>query len=145
MVAVHSGPSASAASGANDLNISSILLESDLFEASLYLMERELVPLEICQRKYLTREATGVLIQGTLPQLKLIQTIMAKASFTLRSLTKQTQLNLLEHSMTLLTGTHVLKEDLWRVGWTWMTSKRVSALECESFNPHISPKMNILI
>ena len=53
--------------GQTTSNISSILLESNLSEASLDLMERELVPLEICQRKYLTEEATGVLIQGTLP------------------------------------------------------------------------------
>ncbi|KAK7840428.1 hypothetical protein CFP56_016726 [Quercus suber] len=108
-------------------------------------MERELVPLEICQRKFLTGEATGVLIQGTLPQLKLIQTITATASFTLGTMTKQTQLSLLEHSITLMLGTHVLKEDLRQVGWSWMTSRRAFALECESFKPHISPKMNILV
>lgn len=48
-------------------------------------MERELVPLEICQRKFLTGESTGILIQGIQPQLKLIQTITATASFALNS------------------------------------------------------------
>ena len=69
-------------------NTSRTLLESDFFEASLDLMERELAPLEICQRKFLTGESTGVLIQGILPQLKLIQTITATTSFMLKTLTK---------------------------------------------------------
>ena len=90
-------------------------------------MERELVPLEICQRKFLTGESTGILIQGIQPQLKLIQTITATASFTLGTLTKQTQLNLLEHAITLMTGTIVHKENLHHVGWNWMTSKRAFA------------------
>ena len=113
--------------GQTSSNTSKTLLESDLSEASLDLMERELVPLEICQRKFLTGESTGILIQGIQPQLKLIQTITATASFTLGTLTKQTQLNLLEHAITLMTGTIVHKENLHQVGWNWMTSKRAFA------------------
>uniref|UniRef100_A0A7N2LJ76 CCHC-type domain-containing protein n=1 Tax=Quercus lobata TaxID=97700 RepID=A0A7N2LJ76_QUELO len=30
-------------------------------------------------------------------------------------------------------------------GWNWMTSRRAFAIECESFEPHLSPKMNILV
>ena len=75
-------------------------------------MERELIPLEICQRKFLTREPTGVLIQGIHPQLKLIQTITVTTSFMLGTLTKQIQLNLLEHAITLMLGTIVHREDL---------------------------------
>ena len=98
--------------GLRTSNNSKCLLESKLSEASLDLMEREIMPLEICQRKFLTRESTGVLIQGILPQLKLIQTMVATASFTIGTLTKQTQLNLLEHAITLMSGTHVDKENL---------------------------------
>ena len=98
-------------------NTSRTLLESDLSEASLDLMERELAPLEVCQRKFLIEESIGVLIQGILPQLKLIQTITATTSFTLRTLTKQTQLSLLEHAITLMRGIQVHKEDLCQMGW----------------------------
>ena len=61
------------------------------------------------------------------------------------TLTKQTQLNLLEHFVTLMPGIHVGREELRQVGWNWMTSSRAFALECESFEHHLSPKMNILI
>ncbi|KAF3961052.1 hypothetical protein CMV_014291 [Castanea mollissima] len=44
-------------------NISRTLLELDLSKAYLDLMERELVLLEVCQRKYQIGESTGVLIQ----------------------------------------------------------------------------------
>ena len=54
-------------------NTSRTLLESVLSEASLDLIERELALLKV----YQTEESTGVLIQGILPQLKLIQTIIA--------------------------------------------------------------------
>lgn len=48
--------------GKRTSSYSKILLVTDFSEASLDLMERELVPLEICQRKFLTRELTGILI-----------------------------------------------------------------------------------
>ena len=108
-------------------------------------MEREIVPPEICQRKFLTRESTGILIQGILPQLKLIQTLVATTSFTIGTLTKQTQLNLLEYAITLMLGTHVDRENLRQVGWNWMTSRRAFAIECESFEPQLSPKMKIFV
>lgn len=47
-------------------------LQSYLSEILLDFLERELALMEICQRKFLTDETTGVLIQGILPQLKLI-------------------------------------------------------------------------
>ena len=61
------------------------------------------------------------------------------------TLTKQTQLNLLEHFVTLMPGIHVGREEIRQVGWNWMTSRRAFALEFESFEHHLSPKMNILI
>ena len=65
-------------------------LQSNLSEISLDLIEKELVPVEICQRKFLIGETTGVLIQGVLPQLKLIQTLTFVESFTLGTIMKQT-------------------------------------------------------
>lgn len=125
-------------------NTSKTFLQFDLFEVSLDLMERELVLLGICQRGFLTGESIGVPIQGIHPQLKLIQTIIAISSFTLETLTKQTQLNLMEHAITLMLGTIMHREDLRQVEWNRMTSMKAFAQECESFKPHISPKMNIL-
>ena len=46
-------------------------------------------------------ETIGTLIQGILPQLKLIQTLMETKSFTLETVMHQTQMNLLEHVITL--------------------------------------------
>ena len=71
--------------------------------------------------------------------------MVAIVSFTIGTLTKQTQLNLLEHAITLMPGTHVDKENLQQVGWNWMNFRRAFAIECESFEPHLSPKMNILV
>lgn len=62
---------------------SRICLQSSLSETQLDLLENALAQVEICQRKFLTGEITGVLIQGILPQLKLIQTLMEIESFTL--------------------------------------------------------------
>lgn len=130
--------------GQTSSNISKTFLEFDLFEVSLNLMEKELGPLEICQRRFLIGESAGVLIQGIHPQLKLIQTITATLSFTLEALTKQTQMNLKEHAITLMPRTIVHRKDLHQVEWDRMTFIKAFAQECQSFEPHISPKMNIL-
>ncbi|KAM3709127.1 hypothetical protein ACJW31_02G149400 [Castanea mollissima] len=110
-------------------NTSKTFLQFDLFEVSLDLMERELVLLGICQRGFLTGESIGVPIQGIHPQLKLIQTIIAISSFTLETLTKQTQLNLMEHAITLMLGTIMHREDLRQVEWNRMTSMKAFAQE----------------
>ena len=117
-------------------------LQSELSEILLDLLERELAPVKICQR--LMDETMEVLIQGILPQLKLIQTLSFTKSFTLGIVTRQTQLQLLEHATTLAQNPMMSKEDLRQVGWKWMTSRRAFAQECEFFSPSLSPKMNIL-
>nr|POE57882.1 hypothetical protein CFP56_69952 [Quercus suber] len=57
--------------------------QSNLLEILLYL-------LEIFLRMFLTSETIGVLIQWTLPQLKLIQTLSFMESFTLGTVMRQT-------------------------------------------------------
>ena len=76
-------------------------LQSILSKTLLDLIEKELTPVEIIQRKFLIWETTGVLIQGILPQLKLIQTLMETEIFTLETVTYQTQMNLLGHAIVL--------------------------------------------
>ena len=131
--------------GQRTSNTSGDRLQSDLSEISLDLLERELGPVEICLRKFLMGETTRVLIQGTLPQLKLIQTLSFTESFTLGTVTRQMQLQLLEHAITLAQNPVMPKEELRQVGWKWMTTKWAFAQECESFSPSLSPKMNILV
>lgn len=120
-------------------------MQSDLSEISLDLLEREIALVEICLRKFLTGKTTRVLIQGTLPQLKLMQTLSFTESFTLGTVTRQTQLQLLEHAITLAQNPVMPKEELRQVGWKWMTTRRAFAQECESYSPSLSPKMNIQV
>ena len=70
---------------------------------------------------------------------------METESFTLETVMYHTQMNLLEHAITLARDPTIYRMDLKQVRWNWMTSKRAFAQECGSFSNSLSSKMNILV
>lgn len=90
MVEIHPRPTTPASTGSKDIkHLRGSLAVRPLknITGRLDLLEKELAPMEICQKKFLTGETTGVLIQRTLPQLKLIQTLSFMESFALGTVT----------------------------------------------------------